>query len=304
MIGITDISTALGGRTISNLERLEKLGFDQAQMLDKLGFRQLARREEGQETSDLCVAAAQPIIDRLGAAAIQCLVVVGQNPDGHGLPHTSAIVHGRLGLPTNCAAFDISLGCSGFVYALSVVSAFMQANGLTCGLIITADPYSKVLDPEDRNTEPLFGDGAAAVLLTDQPKWRAGKFEFGTDGSQYQALMVGPEGKLAMNGRAVFNFSAQQVPKSIERVLALNGLTLDQIDMILLHQGSKYIVDTVGKRLGVADKTPFLAADTGNLVSSSIPFLLATAIPAEVRRLAVSGFGVGLSWATTILERC
>jgi 3-oxoacyl-[acyl-carrier-protein] synthase-3 len=117
------------------------------------------------------------------------------------------------------------------------------------------------------------------------------------------ALEVTADRKLYMNGRAVFNFCALGVPKSIQRSLEKNNLTLDEIDFLALHQGSKFIVDTIGRRLGVAEKTPFLAADYGNTVSSSIPIILAEKAPKTAKYILISGFGVGLSCATTVLQR-
>ena len=222
------------------------------------------------ETSDLAVAAvgalqAQHAFDMQD---VECLIVITQNPDGFGLPHCSAIVHDKLGLPQTCAAFDISLGCSGFVYGLSAITAFMEQNGLTTGLLVTADPYSKVINDEDRNTSLLFGDGAAATLITDRPVWRAGKYVFGTAGKHRNALKVNDARKLEMNGRTVFTFSATAVPPAIEKTLADNGLTIDNIDCVLLHQGSKFIVDTIAKRLDAEEKTGFHAGEYGNTVSS------------------------------------
>src|SRR5579862_3498453 len=148
----------------------------------------------------------------------------------------------------------------------------MEANGIRNGLLVTSDPYSKVLDPADRNTTLLFGDAAVATLLSgDAPQWSIGKFIFGTDGSHAGDLVVNEDRRLFMNGRAIFNFSATRVPQALRDTLEANELTLDGIDKVLLHQGSRYIVDTIGQRLGAKEKTPFLAGSVGNTVSSSIP---------------------------------
>ena len=305
MIGIAAIAAELPSERISNLSALPPLGLSEAFLRDKIGFVRRARMPAGMDTSDLCVAAANRLF--AGGAVdrdeVQCLVVVTQNPDGYGLPQTSAVVHGRLGLSAGCVVFDISLGCTGYVHALAIVSAFLAANDLRVGILVTADPYSKIVDPEDRDTALLFGDAATATLLSDRPVWRLGKFDFGTDGTLSSALQVGVDRKLHMNGRAVFNFCATRVPESIKRTLDRNGLVLEQIDRIVLHQGSKYIVDTVAERLGVPEKCTFYAADYGNIVSSSIPMILADGIRPTDRRIIISGFGVGLALATTLLER-
>ena len=305
MIGLAQIACHLPDQRIDNAERARRLGTGDTLLRDKIGFLRTARKDAGVETSDLCVEAVKRLLTVAGldSQRLECLVVVTQNPDGKGLPHTSAVVHGKLGLSARCAAFDISLGCSGFVYGLAIVSAFMAANGMTRGILATADPYSKIIDPEDRDTVMLFGDGAAAALLSDQPLWRIGRTDFGTLGQQRDGLVVNPDGRLVMNGRGVFNFSATEVPPSIRRTLTANGLDLRDIDRFVLHQGSRFIVETIAKRLEIEDRTPFCAHDYGNLVSSSIPVALADAVKESDRQVLISGFGVGLSFATSVLTR-
>ena len=301
MIGITAIGYVLGSRRIDNAAR----NVAEPELLEqKIGVRQIARRTD-EDTSDLAVSAVKDLQKRhpFDAEKIECLVVVTQNPDGFGLPHTAAIVHDKLGLPETCAAFDISLGCSGFVYGLSIITSFMEQNAMTTGLLVTSDPYSKVVDDDDRNTSLLFGDGAAATLVTDSPVWHAGRYVFGTAGKHRQALHVNDDRTLVMNGRTVFTFSATAVPPAITRTLAVNDVSLDDVDCFLLHQGSKYIVDTIAKRLGVTDRTAFHAGDYGNTVSSSLPILLADVVPDDAETILISGFGVGLSLGCTILRR-
>jgi 3-oxoacyl-[acyl-carrier-protein] synthase-3 len=305
MIGLARIACYIPEERVDNLELAQKLGATEALVRDKIGFLRAARKPAECETSDLAVEAVRRVLAdaHVEPAQLQLLVVVTQNPDGHGLPHTSAVVHGKLDLPSACAAFDISLGCSGFVYGIASAAALMDASGLKCGILVTADPYSKIVDPGDRDTALLFGDGAAAALLTDDPVWRIGRCDFGTQGQQRENLMVGPEGTLRMNGRGVFNFSATEVPASIHRTLSLNGLELADIDRFILHQGSRYLVDTIARRLDIADRTELCAQDYGNLVSSSVPAAFAERVRDSDRRVLISGFGVGLSWATTVMTR-
>jgi len=301
MTGIKAIGYALGPRRIDNAAR----NIAEPDLLEqKIGVRQIARREN-EDTSDLAVAAVADLQRRhpFDVEQIECLIVITQNPDGFGLPHTAAIVHDKLNLPDSCAAFDISLGCSGFVYGLSVITAFMDQNGMTSGLLVTADPYSKVVDDSDRNTSLLFGDGAAATLITDNPVWQAGRYVFSTAGKHRDALHVNEDRTLVMNGRTVFTFSATAVPPAVMATLERNDISLDDIDSFLLHQGSKYIVDTIAKRLGVTDRTAFHAGEYGNTVSSSLPILLADVVPDDAEIILISGFGVGLSLGCTVLRR-
>lgn len=306
-IGIGAIACEIPEAGLDNLARAPGLNASESLVRDKIGVLRVARKAPGQDTSDLGAAALRKLFAS-GAVApeeVECLVVVTQNPDHHGLPNVASILHGRLGLPQRCAAFDLSLGCSGFVYAVAVVSSFMQLHGLRRGVLVTADPYSKIVSDADRNTTLLFGDGAAATLLTDEPTWRLGRFDFGSDGTRCGEIAVkGPDRQLHMNGRAVLEFCVRVVPESIRRCLERNALGLDAIDRLLLHQGSRHIVARIGERLGVEPaRTPFLSGRYGNTVSSSIPLMLGSETVAEDRTVLISGFGVGLSWATAVLER-
>lgn len=305
MIGIKAIGSYVPRGYIDNLARIDEFGISESFIRDKTGMLRLPRKGADEDTSDLCVAAFEDLATKtpIDRDAIEFLVVCTQNPDGFGLPHTAAIVHGLLGLPQACAAFDISLGCSGYVYGLSLAKSFMEMNGLRKGLLFTADPYSKVIDDSDKDTVLLFGDAATVTLFDDDPVWEIGRFRFGTDGTGGDAIRVGKDHVLHMNGRAVFEFSAKTVPGMIKDVVADNGVTLEDIDLFLLHQGSKFIVSTIRKRLKIDEaKAPFTAGETGNTVSSTLPLMLRdTELPAS--RVVLAGFGVGLSWAGTVINR-
>ena len=304
MIGIQAIGSYIPSGRINNRDRLNEFDINEDFLIEKTGMLRLAIKGAEEETSDLCEKA---FIDlqlktRLQPDDVECIIVCTQNPDGHGLPHTSAIVHEKLGLPDNCAVFDISLGCSGFVYGLSAIQGFMQANGFRKGVLFTADPYSKVVDTRDKVTSLLFGDGATATLISDTPIWQTGKFLFGSHGKGNSSIKIDEEsGKLTMNGRAVFTFSATVVPGNISDMLASNSLKIEDIDCFALHQGSRYIVNTIKNKLGVDEiKVPFVAADYGNTISSSVPLILSE-LGRKYERIVIAGFGVGLSWASTVL---
>lgn len=308
MIGIKAIAGYFPERRISNIDRAEAAGKDVDFIVDKVGFTSLLRKSDDEDTSDMCVRAFEALLaDKpdIRREDIDCLIVVTQNPDGYGLPHTSALVQHKLGLSHKVAAFDISLGCSGFVYGLDVIQAFMNAQGLRHGLLFTADPYSKVIDPQDYNTELLFGDAAAVTYIAGDPLFVSGKSTYCTDAKLSHSIKVDENTRvLSMLGNNVFKFAVTRVPAQVEECLALNGLQKDDIDLYLMHQGSKYIVDNLVPALGVeADKVPFLAAETGNTVSSSIPLMLANYMHTSEERILISGFGVGLSWATSLLKR-
>jgi len=306
MIGICSIETFIPKGRLSNFERKDRFDVNDDFIINKLGIYRVSRKDPEDDTSGLCCRVYDRLMQQTAPfdpQTIDVIAVCTQNPD-YSLPHTAAIVHGKLGLPETCATFDISLGCSGYVYGLAILESFMKASNFKNGLLFTADPYSKIIDPEDKSTSLLFGDAASVTLVGENPIFKSGKFSFGTRGGGYPFL-INRHGKLHMNGREIFNFSARKVPEDIEKVLALNRLSLDQIDLFLLHQGSKYIIDFIVKRLGIPpEKAPFVVKDFGNTVSSSIPIMLKDVLSdAHIKRIAMSGFGVGLSWASGVLVR-
>jgi len=307
MIGIKAIGRYLPEARTSNFDRMKKFGMTESFVKHKIGFTQVAIKSSEEETSDLCVKAWEDLQQNCHVTKdnIDCVVVCTQNPDGKGLPHTSAILHDKLSLPMSCAVFDISSGCSGYVYGLSIIKSFMKENELKCGLLFTADPYSKVLNKDDKKTATLFGDGATVTLLDDQPVFQFGKFVFGSDGQKKDGIIVKEDSQLHMNGRAVFTFTVRVVPDNIRNMLQKNRVSLESVDSFILHQGSLHIVNSIADSLGVSrELCPFYSAKYGNTVSSSIPMVLSQEFYRQGLKVAVlSGFGVGLSWASTMLFR-
>ena len=305
MLGIQNIASYIPEKRVSNYTRKQKFDINDEFIKEKIGVEFIAVKSDTEDTSDLCIKAFHNLQEKVSVNKdeIDVVVIVTQNPD-HSLPQTSALVHGKLDLPENCAAFDISLGCSGFVYGLSVIESFMKCNNMTKGLLFTADPYSKIIDPDDKNTALLFGDAATVSLISDKPLYTTETYSFGTIGKSYKELIC--ENKtLYMNGRAVSTFARKHVPDGIIKFLEKTNFTLEDIDMYLFHQGSKKMVDWLAKRLRIEDnKYVFDVAGYGNTVSSSIPILLEKQVlKTENRLLLASGFGVGLSWANVIIKR-
>lgn len=307
MIGIKNIASYVPTAGVDNYAQGAKFDKDEEFILGKIGSTFLPRKDAAQETSDLCVEAVNKLLEnnpQLSRESIDVLIVVTQNGDEEGLPHTAAIVQDKLGLSTNVAAFDISLGCSGYVYGIYAIKGFMEAAGLKNGVLVTADPYSKIVNPEDRNTTMLFGDAATATWMGQDAVWQLGKAKFGTDGSGSPHLKVS-DGVFFMNGRQVFNFALLKVPAHLHELLVDSGLQPDDIDAFCIHQGSAAIVDAVARRF--EDKPEKFIKDmveTGNTVSSSIPLLLEKhVLDSTWTRVALSGFGVGLSWGSAIIYK-
>lgn len=307
MIGIKSIASYIPAGRIDNIAQAASFDRDEAFVLSKIGTTTLSVKDAGEETSDLAVAAVHNLLAKnpaLRLEDVQALIVVTQNGDGEGLPHTSAIVQHKLGLPTSVASFDVSLGCSGFVYGLYVIKGFMEAAGLKNGILVTADPYSKIMDRSDRMTSLLFGDAATATWIGEDPVWELGPARFGTDGSGADHLVV-RGGCFHMNGRQVFNFASLKIIPHMQEVLEEAGLGLDSVDAYCLHQGSGAIVDAIAKRLGEnGDRVVKDFFGAGNTVSSTIPLLMERyAFDSLWRNLVMSGFGVGLSWGSAVLLR-
>lgn len=307
MIGIQTIAWATGATVVDNRQSARLWDKDEAFIVDKVGFRSLRRLAAGQSSQSLCREAFADLQKQTGLAVEECdcLVVVTQNPDARRtVPHTSAQLHGALKLLPSVAAFDISLGCSGYVYAISVMSTFMQANGLKKGLLFTADAYSPALQQEDEHTQLLFGDAVACTLLSDNPHYIVGKSCFATLGEAGHALWMHDDGHISMKGREIFNFCMRSVPMHLAECLKKNSLNPDEIDCLVLHQASRYIVEALGRKAGFpSEKVPFVLGDVGNCISSTIPITLEKIWRQNHKRILVSGFGAGLSWATTVLHR-
>jgi 3-oxoacyl-[acyl-carrier-protein] synthase-3 len=303
MVGIKAIGTYLPKGRISNLDRAAVFDTDENFIIEKIGIKSVSVKDEEDNTSDMSVKAFFDLDNQisLDKTLIDVVILVTQNPDAN-IPHTSAVIHGLLELSEDCAVFDISLGCSGFVYGLSVIKAFMEANGFRHGLLFTCDPYSKILDPKDKNTSLLFGDGATVTYLTENPVYSIGNATFGTIGKERHNLTCNRD-HLYMNGRGIFNFAARYVPKDVEKVLLKNNLEKKNIDKFIFHQGSKYILDTLIKRIELdPEKVVNDIFEYGNTVSSSIPMILKQYLNSNAdNNILISGFGVGLSWSSNIL---
>jgi 3-oxoacyl-[acyl-carrier-protein] synthase-3 len=321
-IGLQAIEYYLPTSELDNPELSNRLGLDQDFLDKKVGIKKRLWAAPDQAASDLAIEAAK----RLFAANRQIdpddlglLIVCTQSPD-YQLPNTACLVQDALGIPTNVAAWDINLGCSGFVYSLAVASAFMERIGVENGLIITCDLYSKIMDSTDRGTVPLFSDAAAAVWLKADGGWIPRGFVFGTDGAGFDNLILEAGGSrhplrdqnhtanqyLHMNGREIFNFMMRRVPASVEECLEKSKVAFEEVEYFVFHQASRYLLESLGKKMGI-DRSKLIISmqDIGNTTSSTVPIAIKQLLKRdpEVKRLVISGFGVGLSWATALLER-
>ncbi len=285
-------------------------------------------------SSDLAVAAARKLFES-GActpAQIDFVLFCTQSPD-YFLPTTACLLQDRLGIPTSAGALDFNLGCSGFIYGLGLAEGLIASGQATRILLLTAETYSKFLHPRDRSVRTIFGDAAAATLLTasDAPQPAIGPFVYGTDGAGAPNLIVpagglrnrpGPETAIAadddfgntrgpenlfMDGPEVFAFTIRAVPQAVQTLLDRTGLALDGIDLFVFHQANRHMLDTLRRRLAIPpEKFEVSMGDCGNTVSSTIPIALKHAA-AEGRlqpgaTVMLVGFGVGYSWGATLVR--
>jgi 3-oxoacyl-[acyl-carrier-protein] synthase-3 len=302
-------------------------------ILAKTGIRQRHIAGPDEYASDLAVRAAKKLLARNYCqwGEIDYLIYCTQSPD-YLLPTTSCMIHERLELSETCAALDINLGCSGYIYGLGLAKALIESQQANSVLFVTADTYSKYLNPKDQSVRTLFGDAGTATLIRGGVGLASlpGPFVYGTDGKGKNNLIVPTRGlkqnfvtaaepltdaagnsrtvnDLFMNGPEIFSFSLNVVPRTVFRLLAASGTTLDQIDLFVFHQANLFMLDHLRKKLGVPPERFCVdMEDVGNTVSGTIPIALSRLMAA--RRVEpgalvmLVGFGVGYSWGGTLLR--
>jgi 3-oxoacyl-[acyl-carrier-protein] synthase III len=287
----------------------------------KTGIRQRHIAAPDECASDLGVAAAEKLFDEfeIDRNSIDFLLFCTQTPD-YPLPTTACLIQNRLGLPTSIGALDFNLGCSGFVYGLSLADGLIRGGTARRVLLITAETYSKYIDSTDRSLRTIFGDGAAATLVEASSEPSLGGFAFGTDGGGADMLLVTEGGarprhtaiqprkrkrwpsSLYMDGPELVKFSLDIAPPLIDNVLGRVQWTRDKIDMYLIHQATHFMLEHLRERLSLdLEHTPEALEDYGNTVSSTIPILIRDLRDSgrlePGKRTLMLGFGVGLSWA-------
>lgn len=278
-------------------------------------------------SSDMAVKAAEKLFieHSINKSDIDFLLFCTQSPD-YFLPTTACILQERLGLNTGIGALDFNLGCSGFVYGLSLAKGLITGGMAKNVLLITSETYTKFIHPKDKSNKTIFGDAASATLVSCEDGFcTIGDFVFGTDGKGAENLIVKQGGmrfpvsnrnddvvdefgnvrndkNLFMNGTEIFNFTGEFVPKLIHAILQKNNLSMEQVDLFVFHQANKYMLNHLRKKIGIPDEKFFIAMQhCGNTVSSTIPIALYEAQKESMfidkKNLIIAGFGVGYSWA-------
>jgi 3-oxoacyl-[acyl-carrier-protein] synthase III len=290
--------------------------------------------DKNELSSDLGIASAKKLFQEynIDPKEIDFVLFCTQSPD-YFLPTTACYIQNELGIPKSSGAFDFNLGCSGFIYGLSIAKGLIETEQASNVLLITAETYSKFIHPKDKSVKTIFGDAAASTLVSavEGAENKIGPFIFGTDGQGGKNLIVKAGGlrfpktdesgtdftdeygnvrndnSLFMNGSEIFNFSLREVPPVIEKLYTKANLTEKDISLFIFHQANKYMLDFLRKKIKISeDKFYEYLAEVGNTVSSSIPIALKNAIiegkVAKNDNLILVGFGVGYSWGGCIIN--
>lgn len=283
-------------------------------------------------TSDLAYHAAKQLMSDLNweAEDIDVLVFVSQTPD-YILPSTSSILQNRLGLSEDTLVFDISLGCSGWIYGLITITNLISGGSLKKGLLLVGDTISKTCSSNDKSTYPLFGDAGTATAVEFQPNAEPIKFHWGVDGSGSKAIII-PDGgfrnqfthnsfikdkfdegvirakkDLTLEGMDVFSFGISKAPETVNKLIDNFNIDKDGIDHFLFHQANKFMNEKIRKKLKIPEeKVPYSLKNFGNTSSATIPLTIVTELKNELtnstKNIIACGFGVGLSWGSVFFK--
>lgn len=285
---------------------------------EKVGIKERRIAKSNELTSDMAVSAAELLFknNNINKNDIDLLVVCTQNPD-YRLPTTACIVQDKLGLKKDIIAFDVNLGCSGFVYSLPIVGNFVKTGMAKNALLILSDEYSKIIDYKDKNTASIFGDAASAVLLKPcEDGFGVIDVSLGTDGSGAPALIAYNTGiakdetkrpYVFMDGLEIFKFAVKVIPPNLRELLSRNNLEPTALKYAFFHQANKYIIKEVQKRLKLHDEQVIIDMENvGNTIQSTMPIALKNVMNKYLLSkgdlISFSGYGVGLSWGSVLYK--
>jgi 3-oxoacyl-[acyl-carrier-protein] synthase-3 len=278
--------------------------------------------------SDLCYKAARQLMDDNGIdpSSIDVLLFMSQTPD-YRIPATSCLLQHRLGLPRETMCFDISLGCSGYLFALSTAFAYASMQGVNRVLLLDGETFSKIVNRRDKVDWPLYGDAGTATLV-EKGDYGTSTFMLNTDGSDADVLKIHagmrnpitPEScvereqedgnirsdlEVFMDGMDVFNFAISKVPKSIKQLLKETEHTIDDVDFLVFHQANRFMMDFFVKKLKISpERVPYCISKYGNTSSASVPLTIASELQGRLdgdHKVVLSAFGAGLSWGSAFI---
>ena len=320
MFRISEIETYFPEKKVTN-EDLQKEfpEWSPEKIFNKVGVKQRYTASAEETVLELAVKASEKLLKKIDKNEIDFILFCTQSPDYH-LPTTACILQDRLGLRKNIGALDFNLGCSGFVYGLSIAKGLIATGAAQNILLVTAETYTKYLRKSDKSNRTIFGDGAAATLIQKDEAKENFQFILGTDGSGYDNLIVRNGGGrnrinkedeagncLYMNGQNIFIFTIEKIPALVKEILEKNNLTKNDVDYYIFHQANAHILRRQREILEIPEEKFYINLEKyGNTVSSTIPIALKDALETgKVKRgqkIMLIGFGVGLSWGATIVE--
>lgn len=332
-IGIRAVSACVPARISRNEEALKGIVPDDeiSKTVNAIGIREKRIATPDICASDLCVRAAEKLFEdnpEITRDSIDVLLFMSQTPD-YKIPATATILQHRLGLSQNCAAMDVSLGCSGYIYALSAAFAYANAPGVKRVLLLDGETFSKIVNPRDRVNAPLYGDAGTATLIEKSEDFGNAHFVLKTDGSGERAVKIpagacrlpasaetlaeqtAPDGSVRsacevfMNGMEVFNFAVRCAPAVVKELAEFSGVSTDSADCVVFHQANKMMTDFLATRMKIPrNKVLYSLEKYGNTSSASIPLTISECLSGEQTcgNAVLCGFGAGLSWAAASLS--
>jgi 3-oxoacyl-[acyl-carrier-protein] synthase-3 len=328
---IKGISYYLPDKVLSNQDLLKDFPeWSVEKVASKIGILERHIAGEEETSADMAVSAAENLIKEfsIDRESIDFVMLCTQSPD-YFLPASACSIQDRLGLRTDTGAFDFNQGCSGYIYGLSLAKGLILAGIAKNILLITSETYSKFIHPRDKSNRTIFGDAAAATLISGDGFAEIMAFSLGTDGRGAKNLIVKTGGmrermirqdikldedgnpsssdNLFMNGTEIFNFTLETVPVLVSRTLATNNLKQEEIDLFVFHQANRYMLEFLRKKLKIETERFFYYMEkVGNTVSSTVPIALKAAMESgkisKSSRVLIAGFGVGYSWGGTVLR--
>lgn len=324
-IKISCVAAAVPTQVVKGEDFFDQFGEEAVRKFqESTGVKQFRKTKEHQTASDLCYASAENILNTKGVERdeIGALVFIAHSTD-YRRPATACVLHKRLGLGKDCVTFDISLGCSAFVYGLNVVCSMMQSSNINKALLLCGETLTKMTNPKDKSVAMLFGDGGSAVLLEKTEEECSINGILKTDGSGYKAIIAPAGGFRNMNatkeeftwsdgnvrtlynttmqGEDVFSFTISDVPRTIKQFLSETETTVDDYDCFAFHQANKFISQMLCKKIKVSpDKMPLCLDRFGNPSAPAVPMVMCdtygNADEDKILNFLMCGFGVGLSW--------
>lgn len=328
-VGISAIAACVPQKKAFNKDLTSLMSEEEVKkMIDSVGISERRICDEDVFASDLCYKAAVKLMEdnRIDPASIDMILFMSQGSD-YRIPATACILQNRLGLSKNCAAMDLSLGCSGYVYALSTAMSYASMDGINRVLLLDGEAFSKIVNLRDKVNVPLYGDAGTATLI-EKGDYEESIFILKTDGSGENAVKI-PAGmrnpitrqslmvterednnyrsdlEIYMDGMEVFNFAIKVVPKGVKEILSLAGCNISDIDWLVFHQSNRFMTDFFTKKLKAnPERIPYCIERFGNTSSASVPLTIVSELKDKLHepsKVIMCGFGAGLSWGTVLM---